>query len=175
MESSGSTFDIGFYFQTILNNLREFFYQKIAEMEAFQDAQAAEIEALTTKLIVLGILAIALVFIILIIVIALKVGKGRKRREEIEAAEERLRREERRLKRERQYYEAQNRAMQHGHPQQEFCSQENLNYPHSCSNHGWRQPQIVPERESKEVRDRASRTTQYIGNVSREKDDFDWL
>ncbi len=61
MESSGSTFDIGFYFQTMMNNLREFFYQKISEMEAYQNAQAAEIEALTNKLIAMSILAIVLI------------------------------------------------------------------------------------------------------------------
>ncbi len=175
MESSGSTFDIGFYFQTMMNNLREFFYQKISEMEAYQDAQAAEIEALTNKLIAMGILVIVLIIVILIIVVTIKVSKGRKRRNELEAAEDRLRREEQRLRKERKYYEAQNRAMQQGYPQQEDFPQEICNYPQGCSTHGWRQPQIVPDRESKEVRERASRTTQYVGKVTGKKDDYDWL
>lgn len=179
MESNGSTFEIGFYFQTLINNLREFFYQKIAEMEAFQDAQAAEIEALTTKLIVIGILAIALVIVIIIMIIAIRVSKGRRKRREMEAVEASLRREEQRLREERKRYEAQNRAMQRSYPQQEDLFEQECRLPQGCPRQGFArqssppQPRIIPERESKEVRERAGRTTQYIGNVTGNKGDND--
>lgn len=107
-----STFDIGFYFNNLMNNMREFFYEKLSQMEAYQNAQAQEIEELTNKIITMGILLVVAIVAIIILIICFKINKSQKQKRriaEMEEMEERLIREEERLRRERMYYESRNR------------------------------------------------------------------
>ncbi len=53
---------------------------------------------------------------------------------------------------ERKYYEAQNRARQQVILHRRIFLKRYVTI-RGCSTHGWRQPQIVPDRESKEVRE----------------------
>ena len=90
--------------QQYVKNIREFFEQKLTEMQMFQDRQAAEIEALTNRIMVLGMVVILLIVVIIILAIVLKSSSKRKKRKELEEREEELKREERRLREERRRF-----------------------------------------------------------------------
>ena len=165
-----STLDIGYLISTYTQSIREFFQQKIAELEAFSDYQAQQIEELTNKVIMLGILAIVMIVAFIVLMICLKAGKRRRRREELEEAEERLRREEQRLREERLFYESRRRDMQQGGNYYDVgYDYDDLGY--RDENYGRREyrNEWTPKRESKEVRRRADRETQYI----KRPEDFD--
>ncbi len=88
-----------------IQDLREYFEQKLLEMEMFRDSQAQEIEALTNKLMALGIIAAILVIFIIVLLIILSGSRKRKkkrklleREEELYRREEELRRQEQRLR-----------------------------------------------------------------------------
>ena len=85
-----------------IQDLREYFEQKLIEMEMFQDRQAQEIEELTDKLMALGTIAVILVIVIIVLIILLSASRKRKKRRKFEEREEELRREEQRLRELRQ-------------------------------------------------------------------------
>lgn len=87
--------------QQYIKNIKEFFYQKLSEMEALQDRQAAEIDELTDKVMILGFLAILLFIVIIILVIVIGHGRKKRKRKDLERREEELRRQEERLREER--------------------------------------------------------------------------
>ncbi|MCI7145096.1 MAG: hypothetical protein MR991_01380 [Clostridiales bacterium] len=185
---SESTLDIGYLISTYTQSLREFFRQKIAELEAFSDYQAQQIEDLTNKVMMLGLLALLLIVAIIVVSICFKVSRKRKKKARLEEAEERLRREEQRLREERRYYEAQRRNMQQGYGPQGYdgyggyddLGYRDDRYGRDEYRDEW-SPQkkkrsvirdYFPEREPKEVRQRAERETTYISRPD-DFDDFD--
>lgn len=85
-----------------IQDLREYFEQKLIEMEMFQDRQAQEIEELTDKLMALGTIAVILVIVIIVLIILLSVSRKRKKRRKFEEREEELFRREEELRREEQ-------------------------------------------------------------------------
>ena len=82
-----------------IQDLREYFEQKLIEMEMFQDRQAQEIEELTDKLMALGTIAVILVIVIIVLIILLSVSRKRKKRRKFKEREEELFRREEELRR----------------------------------------------------------------------------
>lgn len=158
--------DVGFLIQQYLNNIREYFAQKLSEMEAFQDRQAAEIEALTNKLLIMGVIAIVLVVVIIILLIVLKSGNKRRKRREMEEREDRLRREEQRLREDRMRFEEEmikrQQRVEPGQMQIDHC-QAAPEGSSSRKEYGTPSKRSYPGRQNdKEAREWANRETRYL-------------
>lgn len=82
-----------------IQDLREYFEQKLAQMEMFQNQQANEIEELTDKLMALGTIAVILVIVIIILLIVLSGSRKRRKKRKYEEREEELLRREQELRR----------------------------------------------------------------------------
>lgn len=166
-----STFDLGFFISTYTQSLREFFQQKIAELEAFSDYQSQQIEDLANKVMFLGFLAILLIIAIIVIIIVFKVSRKRRKKAELREAEERLRREEMRLREERMYYEAQRRNMEQGGYMPGY-GYDNMGYRDDKYGRDEYIDEWNPKKSRREMRRRADSETTYV-NRPFDDDDYD--
>lgn len=85
-----------------IQDLREYFEQKLLEMEMFRESQAQEIDELTDKLMALGTIVVILVIVIIVLLIVLRGSRKRRKKRKLAEREEELFRREEELRREEQ-------------------------------------------------------------------------
>ena len=157
--------------QQYLKNIREFFSQKLAEMQMLQDRQASEIEALTNKIMALGIIVALLIIVIIILAIILKSSRKRRKRRELEEREEEIKREERRLREERRKFAEQHeQQVRRAQAWPERSGKPATVWPEKPDNtasveYGQPSRRKYPGRQDdKAMRDEANRETQYFND-----------